>query len=160
MAKKKTETKTRLVALLGLTLMISVGLIIVYVPVMSEDVECFTTPCPPIKKTIYDLIIESYGQNEEPCLNESCTVPVICIDGIYFGVCGGEPVFNQGQACFGLTTQQCFDKCNVIGNSCRVEEPVACIEIFQPVCGIDGVTYSNSCFAGVAGVQINHQGEC
>ena len=24
------------------------------------------------------------------------------------------------QACFGLTTQQCFDQCNVIGTTCRI----------------------------------------
>ncbi len=39
-------------------------------------------------------------------------------------------------------------------------EEIACIQIFDPVCGIDGTTYSNSCFAGVAGVQIDHEGLC
>lgn len=103
MAKKKTKPKTRLVALVGLILMISVGLIIVYVPVQSEEVQCITAPCPPIQKTMYDLILEHFEQNKEP---------------------------------------------------------VFCIEIFQPVCGTDGITYSNSCFADGAGVQIDHQGEC
>ena len=37
-------------------------------------------------------------------------------------------------------------------------EPLTCIEIFQPVCGVDGNTYSNSCFAG--DVEIAHQGQC
>ncbi len=44
-----------------------------------------------------------------------------CIDGTNFGVCSGEPIFNSGNACFGLSTQQCFDKCSTeIGspNSC------------------------------------------
>ncbi len=39
----------------------------------------------------------------------------VCIDGIYFGVCTGDQHFDSGQACFGLTTQQCFDKCNSFG---------------------------------------------
>lgn len=40
----------------------------------------------------------------------------------------------------------------------RGTEPLACIEIFQPVCGVDGNTYSNSCFAG--DVNILHEGPC
>lgn len=37
----------------------------------------------------------------------------------------------------------------------------ACIEIYQPVCGSDGNTYSNSCFLSLSeNVDIAHQGEC
>lgn len=39
-------------------------------------------------------------------------------------------------------------------------EEIACIQIFDPVCGVDGITYSNSCFADVAGVEIDHEGQC
>ena len=41
--------------------------------------------------------------------------------------------------------------------ACNKEE-TACPEIYQPVCGVDGVTYPNNCFAG--SVQIAHDGEC
>jgi hypothetical protein len=36
----------------------------------------------------------------------------------------------------------------------------ACIEVWDPVCGKDGKTYSNACFAKVAGVEVAHKGVC
>ncbi len=38
--------------------------------------------------------------------------------------------------------------------------PETCTEIFSPVCGCDGETYANSCFAMTAEVSIDHEGEC
>ncbi len=40
------------------------------------------------------------------------------------------------------------------------EKPAACIQLYDPVCGIDGKTYSNDCFAKIEGVGIKHKGEC
>lgn len=42
----------------------------------------------------------------------------------------------------------------------KICKDCACIEIYEPVCGCDGVTYSNSCFAGIAGVTQFEEGEC
>jgi len=39
------------------------------------------------------------------------------------------------------------------------EEPVACIQIFDPVCTISG-TFSNQCEADVAGAITLYKGEC
>jgi len=36
----------------------------------------------------------------------------------------------------------------------------ACVTIWDPVCGKDGKTYSNACFAKLAGVGIDYKGKC
>jgi len=38
--------------------------------------------------------------------------------------------------------------------------PDLCIMLWDPVCGCDGVSYSNDCAAGQAGVSIAYRGEC
>jgi hypothetical protein len=40
------------------------------------------------------------------------------------------------------------------------ENTQACIQLWNPVCGKDGKTYSNSCFAKLAEVEIDHKGTC
>ena len=37
---------------------------------------------------------------------------------------------------------------------------VVCIEIYDPVCGCDDITYSNTCFAEASGVLRWTQGAC
>ena len=40
------------------------------------------------------------------------------------------------------------------------DEDMVCIEIYQPVCGCNNETYSNSCHAGRDGVTSWSEGEC
>ncbi len=42
----------------------------------------------------------------------------------------------------------------------QAKKRVACVAVFDPVCGVNGKVYSNSCWAGVAGVKVLHKGYC
>lgn len=91
---------------------------------------------------------------------------------------GGTPGFGidcesacgEGQICGGFIGIPCEggQYCQFPTGTCFFADhfgvcqpiPDACPLIFDPVCGCDGVTYSNACFAAIAQVSLNHEGPC
>ncbi len=73
-------------------------------------------------------------------------------------VCGGiiGATCSNGQVC-DLPAGTCSGA--DMQGSC-IARPEFCIEIYAPVCGCDGQTYSNDCFRLMAAAQKSHDGEC
>ena len=81
------------------------------------------------------------------------------------------PGCDQGKAaCFqnaagleqsypGCGFRQACDYCDLITQPIEDANGV-CITVYEPVCGTDNKTYSNSCFAGLAKTEVAHSGEC
>jgi hypothetical protein len=62
-----------------------------------------------------------------------------------------------------LTMSSCCSDPDPVGDGCidpSKKTDGACYEIFAPVCGCDGVTYANDCFAEAAGLKSWTEGAC
>lgn len=94
------------------------------------------------------------------CAAMLCGPGYLCVDGPEGGKCVLQDGFceNDDQCGDGEFCQREEGLCGATGQCETV--PEVCYEIFAPVCGCDGQTYSNDCHAHGAGTSVASFGEC
>jgi hypothetical protein len=103
----------------------------VYIPVCGCDGQTYSNDC-------YAAAAGVSVDYEGVCANGPCTTNDDCNPGDYCNVGVGN--------------------CN--GSGTCAEIPSHCVNVYVPVCGCDGQTYGNDCFAAQAGVSVDYAGEC
>ncbi len=113
---------------------------------------CDTMPtaCPKILDPVCGCDNRTY---DNACLAASAGVNVA-----YHGKCEKGACVTNGQCPKGFFCEKKVGDCD--GKGSCTEKPFACLDVWIPVCGCDGKTYSNDCYAASAGVSVAYEGKC
>jgi hypothetical protein len=129
------------------------------------DVDDQGGTCEPIPQGCPDNVDPVCGCDGVTYFN-ACEAAAVGVSLDHLGACEGpNPILCDG---LGGTPCDPGQYCKHADGTCAIEDgqgicqavPVACDDVFDPVCGCDAVTYANACEAAAVSMSIDHAGQC
>jgi hypothetical protein len=102
--------------------------------------------------TIFDPVCGCNGQT----YGNACEAAAAGVNVAYKGSCAKtcKPGFGCGPDYY------CYLQSCIATSGVCIKRPAACLDVWDPVCACDGKTYSNACYAAMAGATVARPGPC
>jgi hypothetical protein len=105
--------------------------------------------CPQVRDPVCGCDGQTYGS--------ACEAAAEGVNVTHEGECEPAYCWSNGD-CSDL--QYCYFADCLLETGICLDRPEACLTVWEPVCGCDGQTYSNACYAAASGVSVDYEGEC